>query len=290
MAMSKPIYMVAGRLGVTDGFDIDQTDTIDEHDDGAPSGMSYKVDLSHLLSEQLGKQLDMMSTYRVKYISLNFRNVNDLNDNDYGLFAGGLVNWYSPTKHRIDALQAARQYKRDSGAVLAAAGNASDPFSAFTSEKHYKGLRFNWSGDGDVEAETRDETGILAGTYFSYAEIFDHYNQAIGGTPAEEGRPTGGEGMALWNSRTGVGEYESLYWATYIRNSGLSDDTIGVTFNFEPEVGQWTWQSDANHLPVLGGLMEITVHQTNTDNPRAAEVEDDYNVECVIGVEGWSDF
>lgn len=288
--MSNPLYMIAGRLGVTEGMHVTAGDTISEHDDGAPSGITYKVDISHLLSEQLGKQMSMMATYRVKYLQVSFRNVDDVNDNDYGMFAGGLVNWYSPTKHRIDALQYCRDYKRKIGYDLDIAGQATDPFSAFASSQDYKGLRFGMEGDSDVASATSDDTSALVGTYFSLAEIFDKYNLTIAGTPTQEGKAESGEGMALWNTRVGENEFDSLYWQTYIRNSQMSDDTIGITMIFQPEISQWTWQSDANHLPVLGGLLEFTVNQTNTDNPRALDTNDDYNIQLVVGVEGWSGF
>ena len=116
-------------------------DSVNEDNDGeipGSTGYDWVVDISHLLSEQLGKQMPMMATYRVKGMHLSLRNVNDVADNDASLAIGGIVNWYSPTKHRIDALQHARTYKRH--AAIDGGTSTSDPFGAWSDDKKYKGL------------------------------------------------------------------------------------------------------------------------------------------------------
>ena len=290
MARSKTLYSLSGRLGVTEHMDTSTADTVSEDADGNPSEYAYVVDITGLLSEQLGKQMSMMSTYRVKGIQMSLRNVDDSNDNNYGLAIGGRVRWYSPTQHRINALQHARDYKRNLMGTLASDSN--DPFAAWADDKKYTGLRFNWTEDADaVHGAIPDDTSILAGTQFSMKEIFEHYNFAIGGLPSEEGYDSSANaGDALWNTRTGTLETDTLYWNSYYRNSAYSDGATNAWL-FQPETSPWEYQCPANtHLSVLGGLMQFSVMHTNTDNPRASDVDDDYYIHCSIQVEGWSDF
>lgn len=274
-------------------MDTTTADAISEDADGNPSERAYVVDLTGLLSEQLGKQMGMMSTYRVKGIQMSLRNVDDVNDNNYGLAVGGRIRWYSPTQHRIDALQHARDYMR-SRTYDGQEESTDNPFSSWPDDKKYKGLRFNWTEDADgVHGANSDFTTILAGSDFSMTQIFEHYNLAIGGLPAEEGYDSsGGVGDALWNTRTGTLETDTLYWNTYYRNSAYQDGTgFENAFIFQPETGPWEYQCPANtHLSVLGGLMQFSIMHTNTENPRAGDVDDDYYIHCSIQIEGWSDF
>lgn len=292
MAKSKSLYCLSGRLGVTEGFQENNTNMVTEDADGEiPDGTyNWLVDIPMILSKQLGKQMSSMATYRVKGIHLSLRNVNNTVDNDASLQMGGVVRWYSPTKHRIDALQHARDYKRQIGAVLAKDADATDPFSFFTDDKHYKGMRFNWNADAQLdENQMPDNTGILTGSYWALDEIFDHYNKAISGTPAEEGRPTTGPGSAMWTSRTGVDQFDSLYWnAAYtnrIQTSGFSDDGE----HHAPSFQCWDFSAgDSNHLPVLGGLLRFIGVHSNTDT--AGILQDEYYIQCSIMLEGWEEF
>ena len=293
MAKSKTLYSISGRLGVTAGMDTDSWDSVEESASGNPAEHYWTVDLSHLLSEQLGKQMPMMATYRVKGMQIGLRNVDDLNDNNYGLVCGGRINWYSPTKHRVDALQHARTFKRKVAATHSI-DLKTDPFGMWNDEKMYTGMRFNFnSQDDEVDGALDDDTIIMAGSEFSLQEIFDHYNKAISGTPAGEGyESAGGAGDALWNTRTGVQEFDTLYWNAYYRNSAYDDgSTLDNAFLFQPESGGFEYQTGANnHLAVLGGLLRVSFAHTNTDNPRLGDVNDNYYLQCSIQVEGWEEF
>jgi hypothetical protein len=237
--------------------------------------------------------MPMMATYRVKGVQIGLRNVNDLNDNNYGLACGGRINWYSPTKHRVDALQHARAYKRKI-AAMASKDAITDPFGMWTEEKMYKGIRFNFNNtDDEVDGALDDDTTIMFGDEFSMFEILSHYNTAIGGTPTMEGyEEAGGAGDALWATRTGVSQFDTLYWNAYYRNSAYQDGTgFENAFIFQPEVSGFEYQAGANnHLAVLGGLLRVSFAHTNTDNPRAGDVNDNYYLQCSIQVEGWEEF
>ena len=274
-------------------MDQSASDTVQEDADGNPTATRYVIDISRLMSENLGRQMPQMATYRIKSASLSLRNVDDANDNNYGLAVGGRFRWYSPTAHRINALQYAREYKRS--IISDKPGNdQDDPFAPWTNDRKYKGLRFNWQEDSDgVAGAIPDDTSTLSGTEFSMFEVFQHYNEVIGGLPAESGYDaSGGIGDALWDTRVGLDKTDNLFWNCYYRNSAYQDGTgFENAFIFQPEVGPWHYTTPADtHLSVLGGLVLITVEHTNTDNPRAGDVNDNYNVECSIGIEGWSEF
>lgn len=273
------------------GMDVGAMDMVTEDNDGeipASDDNFWVVDLSTMLSEQLGKQLSMMSTYRVKGFQISLRNVNNVADNDAALMYGGSVGWYAPTRHRIDALQHAREYKRSVGNLE---DDTNDPFSYWRNDRKYTGLRFNWSSDADsVGGATHDHTTALAGTEFSLNEIFDHYNQAIGGYPSEEGYDNaGGEGDAVWVSRTGLNQTESVYWTSTMVNRVQTNDLVDDGEWFDPRSDGWSFIAPANtHLPVLGGLLRVSGFHTNTDAPGL--VEDEYYLQMTIMVEGWEGF
>jgi len=296
MAKSKTLYCLSGRLGIEDGMDADQDGMVSEDNDGEyPSGTyNWVLDIPRLLSRKLGKQMSQMATYRVKGMHLSLRNVNNSIDNDAALQIGGNVIWMSPTKHRIDALQFARKYKQQTGILSPSDGG--DPYSTWNNGKEYMGIRYNWDADGQISGQTTDETTVLAGSYFALDEILYHYNQVIGGTPTDEGYDTDGEGMALWTSRTGHDEHESIYWdAGYTNASPLAEIPNSSTLvvgedmlQYNPHARPWNFLLDNNHLSVLGGLMKVTAYHGNTD--MAGWTEDEYYIQCTIMVEGWEEF
>lgn len=294
--MSKSLYCLSGRLGITNGMDTAAIDSVNEDNDGevpASSNHDWIVDISTLLSEQLGKQMPQMATYRVKGIQMSLRNVNDLNDNNYALAYGGSVEWYVPTAHRIDALQYAREFARERGAADSAGLGA--PYQSYQGQKYYKGLRFNWDADGQVHGAMNDETGLLGGYEWDLYNMFNGYNLVLGGTPAGEGYISSGDGgSALWNTRVGVGEVDSLYFNIAYTNSILNDEAVEEGRNdwsFAPSFQDWSVDAGANnHFPILGGLLHVTGFHSNTDNPRLLEVEDDYYIQMTVIVEGWEEF
>ncbi len=288
--MTTNIYAVAGRLGITNGMDTSEADVVTE-DGGGTLSTNYIVDLSHCMSEQLGKQLPMMATYRVLGFHISLRNQDDALDNNYGLAVGGRIDWFCPTKHRVNALQYAREYKRVRGAAMP--NDQHDPFSFWTDDKKYSGLRFNWAYDSDgIEGAMEDDTSAMTEAEFNLADLFSKYNEALGGTPGEEGYDSGGgTGDALWETRTGWNNRESLYWNAYYRNSAFIDNAVTNSWSFEPETGPWDNTAPVGtHYPVLGGLLKVAVSHSNTDNPRAADVNDDYFLQFGCLVAGWEEF
>lgn len=282
------MHLVYGRMGTTTGFYTNQPQ-ITEDNDGVFTSSYFKgvIDLTHILSRALGKQLSQMATYRVNFLSVSLRNVDDTLDNDSAGYFGGNLRWVTPSKHRIDALQLARQYRRETGL----AEISSDPFATISTDKKYKGFRFNWDDDGQIDGATTDGTAALAGTYFDMASILEAYNLMMGGTPSSEGYDTTGQGQALWEKRVGMPVTNGLQFVTSIKNREVTNG--GVTFNdyevFDPQSVEWTWTAPAGQtLPVLGGLLLMNLTHGNTDAPGV--VEDEYEMLVTVGVEGWEEF
>lgn len=290
MGISKAVHVVSGVLGIDQGMDTTTADYAEEDADGNPTDRHYIVDLPHLLSKSLGKQIGQMATFRLKGLGMSLRNVDNTNDNNYGLAVGGKVAFYQPTKHRIDALQYTRDYKRASTGALVS--SSSDPFAPWQSEKHYRGLRLNFRADGEIEGQTADGTSRMPTTNLNLEDVFEAYNHVIAGNVGEAGYPTSGDGMALWTSRVGYNETTHLFWNSYYRNSAYQDGTgFENAFIFQPEFGAWEYNLPAdNHLDVLAGLLDVTITHTNTDNPRAGDVNDEYFLQFYCLVEGWEEF
>lgn len=296
--MSKSLYCLSGRLGISKGMDTLAINSVNEDNDGEipeSSNHDWIIDISTLLSEQLGKQMPMMATYRVKGIQLSLRNVNDANDNNYALNYGGSFQWYVPTKHRIDALQYAREYAREIGDGQTA--GTGEPYANYQGQKYYRGLRFNWDADDQVFGAFRDNTGLLNGTEWDLFSMLNGYNLVIGGTPSGEGYvSSGGAGTALWSTRTGVEAVDSVYFNVNYKNATFVDIPIDADlsrnqWDFDPSFQDWSIDAGAmNHFPVLGGLLHVSGFHSNTDNPRFGEVEDDYYLQCTVIVEGWEEF
>ena len=88
---------------------------IDQDADGVMNGLTTTqivLDISSMLGYRLGKQIPMTANFRINYLSLSLRNVDDGNDNDGPNYFAGDFEWYTPTKHRIDAVQAWRQLEK----------------------------------------------------------------------------------------------------------------------------------------------------------------------------------
>jgi len=295
--MSQNIHLISGRMGVTDGF-YSPANAITEDNDGEFTGYFGLIDLTYILSNKLGKQLSQMANYRVSFVQIDLRNVNNAVDNDASLTAGGVIRWVAPTKHRINALQYCREYKQNLGHSIVTQG---DQFAPWDDDNRYRGIRFNWSADSQLGSTgTTDDTTALSGTYFDFATVFEEYNQIIQGTPAQQGRPTSGEGEAMWSSRTGhdldANHDHALYWVTSYRNRFQHQE--GATYT-PSLVGDdaWIHGSDSRpyqldlgnrHIQVLGGLLELDVVHTNTDT--AGILEDEFYIQVTLGVEGWEEF
>lgn len=291
--MAQKIYMASGRMGITPGF-YANTNAVTEDNDGEFTDSYYNgvIDLTEIMSLQLGKQLSQMANYRVSFVQIDLRNVNNTLDNDASLLIGGHLQWYSPTKHRVDALQALRdvdRMERRRNDVISA-GSPGFPF-ALSDGKNYTGLRFNWNSDNEVDdAAPNRFSSIFAGVEYNLVETMAHYNVALGGTPEDEGYDTSGLGQALWASRTGweMDGRDSAYFVTSFVNreqtSAFTDD--GETH--APRSTPWTLDLGNRYISVLGGLLHLDLLHSNTDT--AGIAEDEFNIQVTLGIEGWEEF
>lgn len=247
--------------------------------------LRFVVDISHMLSRVLGKQMSMTETYRVTGIKIGIKNHDDVDDNDRGMVIGGYLYWHTPTKHKIDAIQACRKIER------ASEEDQIDGDSLFLrTGNRYTGFRFNWNDDEQVKFPTN--AGDVSG-WNSYTgsdewnmwRMLQLYSATI--DPEEP------KDRQLFISK--VGHYDLMRWACGFNNAMHVDppptvsDPLGQTYLIEnPGVHDFVFQAEANrHIDVMGGLILGEVQWSNTI-PNGDVSPDDYYVNVEITVEGWS--
>lgn len=270
--------MFSGVMGLSDGLITNQTQ-ITEDNDGRFVSTYFNglVDLTHIMSKLTGKQLSQMANYRIAHISIGLRNVNDLADNDAIIHVGGDIIWYEPNAHSIDMLQSLRTYLRKHG-------NETSPDAIWeTADKNYKGLRFGWDSDTQVEDPSTDGfSSAFTSNTLNLAQALGYYNLAIGGTPVLEGYDTEGRGQALWDARA------PTYTSKMPFDCSYSNPDAGNAERAEARPFSWSARYPAQEITALGGLLAINLTHGNTD--AAGYTEDEYEMIVSMGITGWSEF
>lgn len=253
--------------------------------DGTYPPYNILVDISHMLSIMLGKQMSMTETYRVTGIRIGVKNVNDLDDNDRGVALYGHLKWYAPSKHRVDAIQLCRKIERESEKHSMTSG------SLWISTAHqYQSFRYNWDADFQVKYNTGagSVSGWNAATgwnSWNMEDMFNLYGQHID--------PVTDKGRQLFSGK--LGGHSQMRFGLSFNNAMHEDpvptptDPLGLPFLIErPDIGDFVWQAEAGrHIDVMGGLLEIQVEGSNT-LPNGDASPDDYDVVVTIAVEGWN--
>lgn len=240
---------------------------IDIDADGVYTGASVTqivLDLSELLGYRLGKQLPMTANYRVNYIRIGARNVDDLNDNDDSQYFAGKVSFFSPSKHRIDAVQAWRMLEKELEREDA------DTEGLFvSSDNKYKGFRFGWFNDTDISHPTLGAPAQLPNGY-SLVDMISTYNSGLhNGVPPQTN--------AIFDRK--VGRSSSMGWSLSVSNE---DEEGKNAF-----ISDYEWVAPAGHnIEVVGGLLVLSVEYCSTDTANA--FDDDFNLQIDVGVSGWS--
>lgn len=268
-------------MGLSEGFHTNQTQ-ITEDNDGrfTDSYFNGVIDLTHVLSKITGRQLSQMANYRVGYISVQLRNVNDAADNDNTMHIGGDIEYYAPHAKSIDALQSLREFLREGD------GATSSDDIWLTADKNYKGLRFGWDGDTLVESVSGDITSdAFTSNAVNIRETLDRYNTVTGGFPSAEGYDDSGSGQALWSKRAPIYTCKIPFNCAYTNPVRDSDG-----YNTPASYQAFEWQSNypQQAIKVMGGLLAVNLKHGNTD---ASEIiEDEYEMIVSLGVEGWEEF
>jgi hypothetical protein len=243
------------------------SDTIDIDADGVfTSQNTILIDLSKLLSMNLGRQMSMMSTYRVDYLAMRLLNKDDANDNDSGASFSGQIIYWSPTKHRIDAMQLARATEKHSES-----GQIDGDSFGLALNPDYQGMRFNWNDDEQIAHPTIEGFTELAGSEWDLTELFTIRGAQLG-LPIQHN--------PLWGNRCGSADkigFDLNYWNN---TNGGADQT------HQPQSSAFVFDKS---IEVLGGLIACNFTHSSTDSPINI-VDDDYQVQVTIGVTGWSDF
>lgn len=265
------IHIVGGTTDISPGvkfIDGGTNSDIDIDADGVMSGGNITkivIDLSECLGYRLGKQIPMTANFRVNYLRFGLRNVDDANDNDGPNYFAGDWEWYAPTKHRIDALQAWRSLERrmeedetDQGLMQ---GTPSD---------EYRGFRFGWYNASDVSTATAGAPPELANGY-AITTMISEYNGAMD----NDGNPT--KTGAIWDRKVG----RSSHLGTHAVANNNTDD------NQNAMIQDGVWIAPSGHcIEVVGGLLVLNITHSSPDT--AQIVDDDFQVYVDVGVSGWS--
>lgn len=242
-----------------------------------PQPPGFTIDLSHMLSRVLGRQLPMMATYRVTGIRIGCINDDDTDDNDRGAFFSGYIYYRNPTSHIIDALQAARSTEKWSE------GDEIDGDALFMdTSDNYEGFRFGWDGDQQVNFQTNASqvSDWIAATGDDDWNMSDVMGLFAGGLDQPPNN-------ANWNTR--IGGTDKLRWACSINNAQHVGSTLPPdTLNEHPGIQDYVFQCAAGrHIEVVGGLLACEVRNSNTI-PNGDVIPDDYEFQVEVTVEGWS--
>ena len=244
--------------------------------DGVMSGSNETriiCDLSELLAYRLGKQIPMTANFRINYLKISLRNVDDGNDNDGPNYFAGDWEWYTPSKHRIDAVQAWRQLEKR------LEEDDSDSEGIFvSSEDRYKGFRFGFIRDADVVYPTQGAPTALVNGY-NIVEMISQYNDGLhNGVPSQTN--------AIWDRK--VGRSSHLGWSAVCENGYFEDGTLLDNRNFDTaniRDGEWT-APNGHAIEVMGGLLAINVTHSSVDTIQ--NIDDDFHIYVDIGISGWS--
>lgn len=244
-----------------------------------------RIDLSQALSQRLGRQMSMMSTYKVNYIRIELLNVDNTNDNDAGALFQGKLHYWSPSKHRINAMQLARQVEQKQGE-----GNVGDLFGPLDNTVTYKGMRFNWDSDSQTQFATTESFSVLSGSEWDLAELFNTYEMSKN---VDENTYTN----ALWSSGR-CGYPEQVGWSASMSNMIATDRLISFPLGpdaasfdiYDPKSSAYELNLGNNPVEVLGGLLNLEVTHSSVENGGLTTINDQFHLRVTVGVTGWSDF
>lgn len=281
--MVRELHIVKATVGVNPGTSwIEGGTTVDIDNDGVFEPRPRAViDLSEMLSYRLGRQIPQCANYRVSYISIGMRNVNDLQDNDAGAHFSGTMEWYSPTKHRVEGMQAWRKLERHLQKSVTTAEGFFMP-----DEKYYKGFRVGMTTQVDVSHPTIAGAGLVGALPDGYnlVDCLAFYEKSL--------TDTNGNGVeydnALYDRR--VGRTTHLDWSTDIMNNMIDTDGVNSHTSFQ-QINDFQWTAPSGTaLSVLNGLLILNFEHCSTDEWVVGTNldDDDFEIDVTIGIEGWT--
>lgn len=278
---NQAMHIVGGRMSGTPSPGIKLIEgswPVDIDADGVLEGTSNSrkivIDLSECLGYRLGKQIPMTANFRINYLRIGLRNVDDLVDNNGPNYFAGEWEWYAPNKHRIDGVQAWRMLEKK------LEEDDTDGEGLFIrNEDRYRGLRFGWLASTDISFATQGAPAGPLPTGYALAPMLAYYNQGL----KNEGIPTAAN--AIWDRN--VGRSSRMGWSASVTNGEFIDqltdnDPVNVA-----SIKDYEWVAPSGHnIEVMGGLLVLSVTHSNTDTVQS--IDDDFDFQIDIGVSGWS--
>jgi len=273
------LHVVGGTVGTSPGLVFTAgggaTGTINIDYDGVMEGNNLTgitVDLSEALGYRLGKQIPMTANFRINYLRFGIRNVNDGNDNNGHNYFAGDWEWYTPTKHRVDAVQAWRGLEKRMEEDEVDHGLMSG-----TPDDEYKGFRYGWFTNAEVSHATGGAPAELPNGY-ALTAMLNVYNSAM----ENDGQPT--RGRNLWDRKVG----RSSHLGTHAQCvNGEFDGAFDSIYTANIQDGEWH-APDGHAIEVLGGLLRLNITHSSTNSLLAQAIADDFQVYIDVGVSGWS--
>lgn len=278
---NQAMHIVGGRMSSTPSNGIkliEGTWPIDQDADGVLEGTAtfrrIVVDLSEALGYRLGKQIPMSANFRVNYIRIGLRNVDDPNDNDGTTYFAGTTEWYHPSKHRIDAVQAWRQLEK-----RLEEDDADNEGLFVSTEDRYKGFRYGWVSDSDVSFATQGAPAGALPNGYNLVDMVAVYNTGLknGGVPSQTN--------PVWDRL--VGRSSKMGWSAMAQSREFIDQATDNDPVDAARIQDYEWTAPAGHnIEVMGGLLIINVEHSNTDTVQT--FDDDFDFQIDIGISGWS--
>lgn len=224
---------------------------IDIDNDGvfAPP-FQFLIDLSHVASSVLGRQVSMTRSIVLNGLGIGVRPVDDITDNDESAFFAGRFQMYPATSHGKKALALAAKMERE----IESHEVDGDSFLLST-DKDYSGLRLGWTETPNPQI-LHQTNGWPNGGSYTYGKVFAAYNAMT--APCQSN--------ALFTGR--APDPMSMQWVCALASGIGQGDS-------PPPGGQsadWNLSTRTEIFPLIRGLVEYS------SGDEDGTVDDDYYV------------
>lgn len=254
-----------GKVGTSAGTkwidNIPAADDIDIDNDGVMDpAPGFLLDLSHIGSMVLGKQMPMMGRYKLNSLRIGIRHVDDVVDNEEEAAFAGIFEFFPSTDHLENALKLARLVEKSYESTEI-------DFDSYllSTERDYSGMRFNWSGNNDVEYPT--QSGLGLSQEWSLLDVFAVYN-----TMLEEKYDN-----QLWMGRVGIPCRKA--WTVSAGSGSHGDDgEPGTSFEYPAHFTDDKLNVGHTIFPLVFGSVQHSSVNEDTAGTVDTGVDDDYHV------------
>lgn len=228
---------------------------IDIDNDGVFNpAFQFLIDLSHIASSVLGRQVSMTRSVVLNGIGIGVRPVDDITDNDESAFFAGRFQMYPATSHGKKALSLAARMERE----IESHEVDADSY-LLSSDTDYSGLRLGWTDNPEPQV-LYQTNGWPTGGDYTYGKVFDAYN-SMTQVP---------QSNALFNGRAPAPM--SMQWVCALA-SGIGS---GDSPPYGGDSADWNISTRTEIFPLIRGLVEYS------SGDEEGAVDDDYYVHVYV--------